>query len=514
MARLTGYGIVLVAAALAVAGCSSGSGESPSLRSETVWAAEAERWVDAWYAAGAEGQENRITFLAEDVVLEDRAGGRLVREPEAVIRYSGLSLGPFDASLRMRTFLSADGLLNQTLWVQKGPFDVLEHFEMEGPYVTHIVNGKAVGSQLRSERIVGELEVRGDPEAVDDLADRYVAFWNAVDRRDAPTTLYATDATIEDSLLGRSVQGSTEIIGSVGSQLWPDLPESLVVTFEPWPDSVISPVRPRGRAVYVSPAGPEFPGPTEVRIVLDVFDGFGCPGAMVVELGWDGERILWERRFHELESARRCYDTVDLRRGWWEGITVPEPIRAVTTEPMVWPEREISVQILNGDASMPDFVRWGMERFAAAGLAPPRVGSVTFLSHDSRCRGYNGFAEGADGDRRVIVCYTPAQVCSDDACSGWNPAPAHTLLHEYAHIWMAEHLTLAAQREFLAFEGLPRWSDWSDPWVDRGVERAAESIAFGLSEDLGPACRQGGSAERYLDGFRLLTEREPLVSCP
>src|SRR5699024_8965916 len=103
-------------------------------------------------------------------------------------RFSGLSLAGFDASVRLRTFVAAEGLLNQTLWVQKGPFDVLERFEMEGARVARIVNGKSVGSQLRSDRIMGELEVRGDPEAADDLADRYVSFWNADGATGADTT--------------------------------------------------------------------------------------------------------------------------------------------------------------------------------------------------------------------------------------------------------------------------------------------------------------------------------------
>jgi hypothetical protein len=505
---------VLVAAVLAVVACSPGPGESPGSSGEAVWAVEAERWIDAWYTAGAEGQENRLTFLTEDVVLEDRAGGHLVRGNQEVIRFSGLSLGAFDASVRLRTFVAADGLLNQTLWVQKGPFDVLERFEMDGAQVSHIVNGKSVGSQLRSDRIMGELEVRGDPEAADDLADRYVAFWNADDPIEADSMLYAPTATIEDSLLGRSVQGSVEIQESVGSGAWPDLPETGVASLGAWPETVIAPLRPRGRAVYVSPAGSEFTGATEVRVVLDVYDGFGCPGPMVSELGWDGERILWERRFHDLESTRLCFDMADLQPGWWDGITVPEPIRAVTTEPMVWPEREVSVQIANGDANMPGFVRWGMERFAAAGLPLPRVGSVTFLSQDSRCRGYHGFAEGTDSGSGVILCYTPEQVCSDQACSGWNSAPAHTLLHEYSHVWMDHNLTEEARAGFLAFEGLTQWSDWSDPWPDRGVERAAEAMAYALTERITTGCAPGGASHRYLDGFRILIGEEPLATCP
>lgn len=78
---------------------------------------------------------------------------------------------------------------------------------------------------------------------------------------------------------------------------------------------------------------------------------------------------------------------------------------------------------------------------------------------------------------------------------------------------MAEHVGEGQQQEFLALEGVT-WSNPSIPWEDRGLEWAAEALAYGLSEQLGLGwCVPGGRGEKYLEGFQLLTGRNPLVPC-
>lgn len=80
------------------------------------WAMEAEHWVDAWHAAGREGQWNRLSFMAGDVVLEDRVGGRAIGGSADVIHFGVASWGRADHSQPLRTFLSADAVMDQTLW--------------------------------------------------------------------------------------------------------------------------------------------------------------------------------------------------------------------------------------------------------------------------------------------------------------------------------------------------------------------------------------------------------------
>lgn len=94
----------------------------------------------------------------------------------------------------------------------------------------------------------------------------------------------------------------------------------------------------------------------------------------------------------------------------------------------------------------------------------------------------HGFIEAPEGGREIILCYAPDVVCADDTCSSWNAPPKHTLLHEYAHAWLDENVTQSTQAQFLDHAGLDRWSDWSDPWGERGMERAAQTIAFGLAD--------------------------------
>jgi hypothetical protein len=472
------------------------------------WATEAEQWVGAWQTAGREGQWNRLSFMASDAVLDDRVGGREIRGREAVIRFVVDSSGPTDNPEQARAFLSADAVVVQTVWGHAGYVDWLDRLQMDGSVISHIVTGAALSTGVG---------VAGRPlhfDEVDDLADRYVRFWNGTDPN-ASDRLYARGATVEDSLLGRSVTGSVEITESVGSDEWPD-PAHLTIgdlVAEPHPDWPLPP-HPRGRAIYVTPPGTEeSSAPAEVRLVLEADDGSGCPGPLVTELGWDGTHILWERRYHDIASVRRCFGAAALRAGWWEGVTVPDPVRLEESEPMVWAERDLTVRVFNGSPVGNEFVRWGVERFAAVDLTPPRFDSLTFLSSQSRCRGHHGVFESASDQAAVTLCFAAADVCADSTCSSWSPQQQHTLLHELGHAWMDQHLTAEDRESFLAREGLERWADAGDPWDDRGVERAAEVIAFALSADPATACVPGSLVPSYLHKFRLLTGQDSLVSC-
>lgn len=103
------------------------------------------------------------------------------------------------------------------------------------------------------------------------------------------------------------------------------------------------------------------------------------------------------------------------------------------------------------------------------------------------------------------------QTCEDAACTQWRPVAGHTLLHEYAHAWMRDNLDEDTRQEFLQFSGLARWDDDNDDWADKGMEQAANAIAYGLLEE--PRYR-GATCEQSLAGYRLLTGQEPLTSCP
>jgi hypothetical protein len=496
-----------VALVVALGACSPDPPERSAPSAQAGWAMEAEQWVDAWHAAGREGQWNRLSFMATDVIFEDRVGGREIHGRTGVIDFGVTSLGKIDSSQPLATFLSADAVMDQSFWIHSWQVDWLDRLEMNGSTVTRIVNGASVAT--------GRALAAKDPRstAINDLADRYLRFWNGDDPA-AGRILYAPDATLEDSLLGQWLQGSDDITGAVGSHAWPDLPPATILSLDERAYTVTDPpYRPRGRAIYISPSITEQSGPLEVRIVLEADNGNGCPGALVAELGWDGGRIAWERRYHDIASTRRCLDTAELEPGWWEEIAVPDPVRIQESEPMIWTERDVTVRIVNGSPAATRFVRWGLERFAAAGLPLPPVASVTFLSSKSTCRGHHGLFEGADDQVRITLCYTLDTICVDDPCSTWYPAPRHTLLHELAHAWTEEHMTAQEKQDYLALEGLDQWSDTTDPWADRGIERAAQAIAFALSGTPETACTPDDPDPQHLEGFRRITGREPLAHC-
>lgn len=472
----------------------------------SLWASEAEAWVAASHEALQEGIPNTLQFLDEEFVFEDRTGGRELRSRDDFIEYAMGTLGPTDPSRSRAQFLSAEGMLDQYYWMTPVPADFLDRVELNGGVIKTVVNSGSVASARMYA------PNRRDLTIIEAMADDYVALWN--NGGDA-TAIYARDARIEDTLLGLSLQGIDDITSAVGTGGWPDLPPFRIPDL-PWqPEGEGDRELPGGRAIYIAPSDVRPALPDEVRMVLRVDNGFGCPGLMAVSLTWDGEKIQSERRYHEIDSVRRCMDPGLLRTGWWQGIEIPEPIRMEETVPMIWPERDVRVVIYNGSVGMVRFVRWGLERFEASVLPMPKIGSVTFLTNETKCRGLSGFYSAENGGAKITLCHRVADVCEDTLCRTWARGPRTTLLHELAHAWMNEYIDEHTRTSFLRFEGVPRWSDPTDPWEDRGMERAANTIAHWLMHESGSARISDQLACRHVrGGFRIITGIEPLTECP
>lgn len=74
-------------------------------------------------------------------------------------------------------------------------------------------------------------------------------------------------------------------------------------------------------------------------------------------------------------------------------------------------------------------------------------------------------------------------------------------------------IRLEVRSDFLARRGLNRWNDPGDDWPRRGAEQAAEIIAWGLQEEVGPIpTRVGLVGPQSLDD--LATAFELLVGAP
>ena len=86
------------------------------------------------------------------------------------------------------------------------------------------------------------------------------------------------------------------------------------------------------------------------------------------------------------------------------------------------------------------------------------------------------------------------------------------LLHEMAHAWLAQHLTTATRTAFLEHASLTTWWDAEVRWHERGVEYAAETLAWGLMDRRLRMVRIGDPTVDHLEtGYRLLTGAEPIV---
>lgn len=111
-----------------------------------------------------------------------------------------------------------------------------------------------------------------------------------------------------------------------------------------------------------------------------------------------------------------------------------------------------------------ELVDFALSRFETQGLELPEI-SFEFFPSTLDCDGHKGMYWHAGRTLRM---------CSMDE---------HTLLHEMAHAWANENLTIAERVAFTRQSGLEAWNGHDDAWEDRGTEHAAETIAWGLGDE-------------------------------
>ncbi|HET9631465.1 MAG TPA: hypothetical protein VFP73_03655 [Terrabacter sp.] len=333
----------------------------------------------------------------------------------------------------------------------------------------------------------------GDLRAARPVIDRYLSAWS---RRDAAAVggLYAEDATLLDSLLGVRLKGRS-VIASYdaahgGARLRPS----------PVPAG-------GGPAVYAYWSG--YQSHLNVFLAYTGDDGNGCPGGAVARLQIERGRIVAERRYHDVASMRRCVNRAQLPDGWWTHAAIPPPAQDQVTGTVTAAGRQVEVH--NGTAGAEELVRWAMARFPAARLGAPRVAFVAFGrdAHPEQCSGGTwGMAVEPGSSARVYLCLRV-----DRTTTAFQRSVA---LHELAHAWMWQNLDEEVQRQFVTRVGLPGWDAPAIPWEKRGIEQAADVIAWGLGDD--PLRAQELSTRSCAEltaMFRLLTGAAPLQpSCP
>lgn len=115
-------------------------------------------------------------------------------------------------------------------------------------------------------------------------------------------------------------------------------------------------------------------------------------------------------------------------------------------------------------------VEWVVGRYALAGLQPPEA-EVRFHPFDpslEECAGFAGYYTFTGLEHRI------------DICGIGERSRRRILLHELAHAWTYENLSESRRETFLAARELDVWNDPSVAWEERGVEHAAEIMAWGL----------------------------------
>ncbi|MGI9622369.1 MAG: hypothetical protein ACR2PK_05985 [Acidimicrobiales bacterium] len=117
------------------------------------------------------------------------------------------------------------------------------------------------------------------------------------------------------------------------------------------------------------------------------------------------------------------------------------------------------------------------DRFAAIGLQLPEI-AVSFSDKTADCKWAHGIYNGDEGGHRVRVCVP------DNGTFASSLQRQRTLTHEFAHAWDHANLTAADRERLLRIVDASDWYAPEAEWDERGAERFAETIVWGLYEQV------------------------------
>jgi hypothetical protein len=488
--------LVLLVAATLIVGCATSTSEPASEASLP------ELWFAARTSAQRQGVENLVRFYDPDVMLDHRAlGGDPVGGRTEALEYLNAQQQPFHDS-RAPTgplYLSgAAALTTETVTPERDsePYELAVHSTM-GPAgaVTEMIAASVVSWRThfpRDERTATALA----------LANTYAWGWSQGDAESVPA-MYQPDAVVTDSLAGITARGTSRIAeladapapaGGLGTAVIDQLPDF------------------RGPAVHAA-GRPFTDDPFDTIVVLmTVGAPDSCPHrvATVLQLGPDG-LIQAEERFHRIDDLQRCSADGALPPGWWDSAVVPDPVPVERTGTLAVDDLEI--EVYNGTPGLQDLITWSFAQFRVHGLGTPQVRRVTFHNNQTdRCEEVVGLILGD----AVILCFDSAASCQDQGCTTWKPWAKQTTLHELAHAWMVEHLTPEVIDQFKTATAMPTWSSSEHPWGQRGVELAAETIAWATSDQPVQVNPKLGShtCDELARYYQILTGRPPEPTPP
>lgn len=328
------------------------------------------------------------------------------------------------------------------------------------------------------------------------LAREYEAAWTGNDT-ERVAALYTPGARVRDGVLGFELDGREEILVHAASA------------------SAGAPAGARhalASELYV--AQPLEGAAYRLTLVLGGDDDQPCPGrsAVVLEGEWSaGQRmplITSERRFHDVEDVRRCVP--DPPPGWWEELDAVDVLQ-VASESVRIPIGDREVEVLRPSPGRIGLLQWAMVRFEVAGLEPPELATVTFESQTRRCEGLGGLVLACgSGPADLLLCLHEAQTDVAGEPLGCSIHARTAMLHELGHAWIESNLDDGDRAAYLTRTGLPSWRGAHVAWNQRGAERSAEVMMWGLLDVDIPLSRLGSPACGDLEQeFRFLTGVDP-----
>jgi hypothetical protein len=487
----------LMAASTLLVGCGASTSGPEDPASPTI----AELWFAARTAAQRQGVENLARFYDPDLMLDHRAlGGDPVFGRAEALEYLNAQQQPFHDSREQTGPLYLSGaaaLTTETLTPtrQSGPYDVAVHSTM-GPVgaVSEMIAASVVSWRTHFPRD----ERTATAQA---LAQDYVQAWSQEDA-ESVRALYRPDAVVTDVLAGVTARDAAQIAELASAPAPAGGLRTAVV--DQLPDYA-------GPAIYAA-GRPSTDDPFDTIVILmTVGAPDACPHrvATVLHLGREG-LIEAEERFHRIDDLQRCRGA--LPAGWWDTAVVPAPVRVERTGTLTVDGLE--VEVYNGTPGLQDLITWSFARFRDHGLGTPNVRRVTFHNNQTdRCEDVVGLILGD----AVTLCFdSTTAACRDPDCTIWEPWAKQATLHELAHAWMDEHLSTETIEEFQTATAMPTWSGPKHPWGQRGVELAAETIAWATSDQ--PVTVNPKLGSHTCDGltrsYQILTGRPPEPTPP
>lgn len=235
-----------------------------------------------------------------------------------------------------------------------------------------------------------------------------------------------------------------------------------------------------------------------------------CPGQVAVRLTVDDEGGVESREtYSSIEALRSCPEQAP--DGWILGRDPPVPLRERVTGEMSLDGATIEVR--HGTDDLQRGVAWAMGRFEALGLPMPPVTSVAFDPYAPACDDSLALSTFTGATTDVLICADAESLCDENGCLE-DRSSRRILLHELAHAWLNANVGEATRDAFVAEMGLSTWDEAAQPWAQRGIEWAAETLAWGLhDEPVGMFVFGDPSCQSLAEGFRLLTGVEPAHSC-